>query len=687
MKKALAIFGALMTLTMMLLAQGPYPYKTIRELQEVPIDTLDDPPPADASPYLGDTVWVRGVVASKVRIDDGRYQWFTGNRIRFVLVDPADTVFNYITVVAGVGTAGNDTTFFNTTGIDLLVPGDSIEVRGYISEFRSLTQLQVIPAMDCFNLLGISSYVDSAKVLPLNYFFNGTTVNRNPGEMYESGFVRFNNLTVVSTNGADFTMVDGAGNQIQADDQSNQIFGTTPPASGSKLDFVQGYIFTLSGNNWSIAPRTPNDYKISSGSPVISQVARLDTFPTSTDSVVVKAKITSGFPITSAQLVYSVNGTHAGNVALTTSDSIYYGTIPAIGIDSAVVAYYIIATNGENLTSVSPVDTGNTRYFYVTHDRPLMIQDIQFTPYRGASSYVNGYVTVEGIVTSDRKDYSAVHIQNGTGPWSGIRIIAKADSSLKRGDHITANGYVRESFNLTVLDTVTFTIHSSNNPLPEATKVIANNVRTSGLQGEMYEGVLVRVDSVYVVALNEDASSNQNFGEFGVLEDSSKTSGLRVDDFNPNRLPYTNDTSRTKGKIQLHRGDFFEAIIGLLDFSFSNYKILPRDSADFIGYRAAGTTSVERISNVLPNEYELKQNYPNPFNPSTKIVYSLKAASPVELKVFNILGQEVATLVHQMQPLGTYEVSFNASTLSSGVYFYKLQAGNFVSIKKMIFIK
>jgi hypothetical protein len=89
----------------------------------------------------------------------------------------------------------------------------------------------------------------------------------------------------------------------------------------------------------------------------------------------------------------------------------------------------------------------------------------------------------------------------------------------------------------------------------------------------------------------------------------------------------------------------------------------------------------------LPQEFQLQQNYPNPFNPSTEISYTITKAGNVTLKVFNMLGQDVATLVNGFQAANTYKVSFNASGLSSGVYFYKLSAGSNEMIKKMVLMK
>jgi photosystem II stability/assembly factor-like uncharacterized protein len=105
------------------------------------------------------------------------------------------------------------------------------------------------------------------------------------------------------------------------------------------------------------------------------------------------------------------------------------------------------------------------------------------------------------------------------------------------------------------------------------------------------------------------------------------------------------------------------------------------------------TSTVTSVNNEneLPTTFYLEQNYPNPFNPSTKISWNSPIGSHQTLKVFDVLGNEIATLVDEYKPAGTYEVEFNPSTInhqpSSGVYFYQLKAGEFIQTKKMIFLK
>ncbi|MGD8780826.1 MAG: carbohydrate binding domain-containing protein [Ignavibacteria bacterium] len=95
----------------------------------------------------------------------------------------------------------------------------------------------------------------------------------------------------------------------------------------------------------------------------------------------------------------------------------------------------------------------------------------------------------------------------------------------------------------------------------------------------------------------------------------------------------------------------------------------------------------DQYGSSLPFEYNLTQNYPNPFNPSTKIEYSLQKPGIVTLKIYNILGQEVLSLVNEFKNAGNYKVDFNAGNLASGVYIYQLRAGSFINSKKMLLLK
>ena len=104
----------------------------------------------------------------------------------------------------------------------------------------------------------------------------------------------------------------------------------------------------------------------------------------------------------------------------------------------------------------------------------------------------------------------------------------------------------------------------------------------------------------------------------------------------------------------------------------------------FINVNSINNVNVINSKNL---SYNLFQNYPNPFNPTTKIKYSIPTKDYIVIKLFDILGNEVITLVNEEKFAGNYEINFNGGNLSSGVYFYRMQAGSFISTKKFVLLK
>ncbi len=125
------------------------------------------------------------------------------------------------------------------------------------------------------------------------------------------------------------------------------------------------------------------------------------------------------------------------------------------------------------------------------------------------------------------------------------------------------------------------------------------------------------------------------------------------------------------------------------------YSVFANDSSVFVGsdvgiWRVpiSDVTAIrEPKGSVLPDSYKLEQNYPNPFNPTTIIKYSLPQESKVTLRIYDILGRKIETLVNKHQLAGIHIVEFNGSHLASGIYFYRIQAGNFIDTKKLVLIK
>ena len=97
--------------------------------------------------------------------------------------------------------------------------------------------------------------------------------------------------------------------------------------------------------------------------------------------------------------------------------------------------------------------------------------------------------------------------------------------------------------------------------------------------------------------------------------------------------------------------------------------------------------AINSLTSNIPQKLELNQNYPNPFNPVTNLEFSISKTGFVSLKIYDVLGKEIRTLVNEIKQPGIYKVEFDGSSLSSGVYFYKIEAGSFVQTKRMLLLK
>ncbi|MCL4548894.1 MAG: T9SS type A sorting domain-containing protein, partial [Bacteroidetes bacterium] len=150
----------------------------------------------------------------------------------------------------------------------------------------------------------------------------------------------------------------------------------------------------------------------------------------------------------------------------------------------------------------------------------------------------------------------------------------------------------------------------------------------------------------------------------------------------PNVLPKSTSPALTLGATPPSDGFFDATAVYVGAFGTEDW------TAGWSRIHMSPVTSVKEIAtDEIPSKFELSQNYPNPFNPSTTIGYAMPQAGNVKLTVYNMLGQQVTTLVNGYKQAGTYSVTWNASNLASGIYFYTLQTGAFVVSKKMILIK
>ena len=144
-----------------------------------------------------------------------------------------------------------------------------------------------------------------------------------------------------------------------------------------------------------------------------------------------------------------------------------------------------------------------------------------------------------------------------------------------------------------------------------------------------------------------------------------------------------------------HNGDYWFVTAGAKDANGATELLLPNlnlydatiPSVLIIKAKKTVPLSSKKKEAELPESYNLSQNYPNPFNPSTNIEFSVPKETYISLKIYNVLGQEVSTLVNETKEAGSYIATFNANNLPSGIYYYTIKAGNYIASKKMMLIK
>ena len=155
----------------------------------------------------------------------------------------------------------------------------------------------------------------------------------------------------------------------------------------------------------------------------------------------------------------------------------------------------------------------------------------------------------------------------------------------------------------------------------------------------------------------------------------------------PSGLPFSVNLNETKkDEITFNVDALWDASMLSVVVFIQSAAGLTAYQSETISYNDLAITKVEN-DNSVPNELSLEQNYPNPFNPTTIIRFSIPSTTFVQLKVYNVLGNEIATIVNKEMPAGNYSVEYDASILPSGIYFYTLTTNNFSKTRKMTLVK
>ena len=680
------------------------------------------------SPLLGKLVHVRGAVMVRTRVDP--------------FVEPFDRrpILSYTKALSsfvqaddkspwsGLNIYQPDSSFAGTL-FDIIDTASTYEYTGVVSAYGQLTELMLttVPQPIPIGIISQQAKRPDPIVLTFDSLYDSQGAFIYPMRKYQGMYVIMKSdeshplitsdlITGTASAAGGFKVNDLSGHKIQMYANSNyfktastyprlRTDGYTPPTNGAYIPYIkgilEGYNSATDGWIWEIVCLYPGDL----GEPLVSP-------PSITNVKRNPGVVAPGTPVNITSTVTGLQGGIVKNVYLfkrvngvldsiqmtkgTGADtSTYSCTIPAVTGDSSYVDYYVRATDYNNLSSTSPGNIVTSRYSYFVLSRPLTIRDVRYSPLGSGYSSYNGYqVTVTGVVNADTTDIpgnhgtnpSRIYIQNGNTEWSGIGLgtigvnITKVHA-LNRRDNVTVTGTVVLGAYGTRVDTITqVTVNSTGNslPAPHIMKTSDAGTFTLGtLSAEPWNGCLVTYNNVTIDSADADDSPTGHFGEsYG----KDVAGGIHT------RIIWSDgNTSFNVGPsaVKVHKWDKFGSVTGVLGYTHSSYKLCPRKDDDIVGY----VTAIKEVTQVIPTQYKLNQNFPNPFNPSTIISYDIPKSGLVTLKIFNVLGQEVRTLINQSQIAGTHQITFTANSLNSGIYFYSLTVDNFTQVKKMILLK
>ena len=629
----------------------------------------------------GDTLSIRGVVTMPTGLS------YAGAGIKFILSEigggPWSSILSYHP---------------DSTAYPSLFEGDIVEMTGYIGEYRT-----GVSNMTEFWITSPINIVDFGQPVPEPDFVT-TGDLRLPvtAEQWGNCLVYVKDATIVDVNPAFelFAVDDGTGSVLVDDDSDSldQYYSANPvPPLGTIADSIRGWVYHHYGSYvdstaYKLEPLYMSDILWGAGPPAISNVFRDVGIPTSADVVTISADIVTNLNIAEAALYYEVisNGVSAGYVKTDMTNSTgetYQGQIPAQALGS-FVNYYIVATDEQAQSTLSPADISIENYCYPVTGGHTSISNIQYNPWEIADTPFEGIkVKIRGITTTDttaNNKYEAFALQDIEAPWSGIFAFG-VDCNLNRGDYIivygTATdynpdwGFKWDNNTVILADSVKVQSHGNAvNPLSVTSGDLSQDSETA----ESYEGVLVKIENATLMSINPfDVTFDDGSGTC-LVDDDFISSGFSVNK-NDGYLYAFGDTLRP--------GDKVDMIQGVFTFSFGTYKISVRDAGDYGAY-----VGVDPNYEPAPLTYRLDQNFPNPFNPETRFYFEIPKSHKVKIVIYNVLGQKVRTLLNEEFNAGFHIVNWNGcddscNIVPTGIYLYRIKAGNFISSKKMLLMK
>lgn len=614
----------------------------------------------------------------------------------------------------------------NTLGFDGLVVGDVVQIVGTVSPYN--TTLQVSPSQA--PVVTGSRTAGDAILDPI--MITTADLNADAGAdgairvnwdnigKYRGNFVRFEGasaLTRTSGSRVDWNWTsDGGTTSVSMYDTSlryrNDRGGVYPdgynvreddfvaPTPGATVN-VQGFV-TFNGGTSSdpfglavpngvalaVNPMDDADVVVSASPPAVNNIAVTGGIPSSQSTVTITAEIEAdpARSLTGANLVFTTTSNSSETTVAGTegADNVWSFAISSGLADGDFATFRIEASDDTGATTVSNnnsfrvLDNGVTSFAHIQQTADGLPGD---SPFVGQTIAMN--ITATVMLSAES---GMLSLQDGTGPWSGIALESVSGGSnepaglvdLRPGDVINiTSANIEEDFGLTKLneDNMAFTLVSSGGAMLDPV-VVTTDVLADPAVAEAHEGMWIRVENAVISATNADDPSGP-FGEFAINSDGDSGNGLRVDD-GSGLLSYT---SNDPGTV-FSAGERLEYVQGALWYTYGNYKLIPL-SFDDIGT----VTNTDTENSELPEGFALHQNYPNPFNPTTSISFDVPNTAAITLRVFDMLGREVATLVNDQMQAGSHSVSFDASQLTSGVYMYRLSNGVDTQTRTMLLMK
>jgi predicted extracellular nuclease len=628
--------------------------------------------------YLSDeTVTLEGIVTMPTGLS------YAGNGVKFIFEDehggPWSAILSYDP---------------DSSAFPILFEGDVVQATGYISEYSTgesnMTELFITQPVNLINIGEMPEVSDIS---------TGDLRWPTTAEQWGNVMVRVNN-TVVTGNDFQYEVfaVDDGSGTVLIDDDADSIFvyfdQVGPPPVGTSIESIRGWVYHHYGyyndsTTYKLEPLYASDIVFGSGPPSMMNVDRNPCIPDSDDEVLISCNINDNSSVVSAEIMYSVNGGSYQSVAMNNlGGASWTGTIPATNSEGERVNYYIQAVDDgvdqDGIeTGTYPFDSSFDQLEYITRDGDLFISDIQYTNWSAGNSPFDGCeVTVTGIVTAGDEVYGADEvyaIQSESGAWNGIIFDGWEGAQFTLGDEVTVTGTVEEydpvwhyrwDNNTKLTNVANSTLNSSGNSVLPVT-VTTENLAEESNDVESYEGCLVTIANVTVNDLNDY--------DWSVVDDSG-VECLIDDDW------ADSEAATLLGSLQA--GSTIGSITGIFNFSFGSYKIQVRNILDITDLQL----DVDEVFITKPYTFTLHSNYPNPFNPETRLRFEVGAQVDVKLSVYDVLGRIIRSFDKQEYTPGRYIINWdgkdnNGSYVSSGIYIYRMKAGDFVDHKKMTLIR